>query len=83
MKTALIAGSTGLVGQSLLQILLESKHYSKVVVIVRRPLAIENPKLISHTINFDTIHELNIEEEVDDVFCCLGTTIKTAGSPQV
>lgn len=79
MKTALIAGSTGLVGQSLLQTLLESKHYNKVITLVRRPLAINNPKLISHSINFDAIHELNIEE-VDDVFCCLGTTIKTAGS---
>jgi len=80
MKTALIAGATGLVGQSLLQIILDSKYYSKVIALVRHPLLIEHEKLQEISINFSKIADFTIEDKVDDVFCCLGTTIKTAGS---
>jgi len=82
MKTALIAGATGLIGQSLLQILLKSPKYDKVIALVRRPLNIENPKLLCLTIDFDTLSELQTEVQINDVFCCLGTTIKTAGSQE-
>jgi len=80
MKTALIAGSTGLVGQSLLVTLLEARIYHKVITIVRHAQAIQHPKLQEHLIDFNSIDELAIDENVDDVFCCLGTTIKKAGN---
>jgi len=82
MKTALIAGATGLIGQSLLHTLLDSKHYIKVIALVRRPLNIENAKLLESRIDYDNISELSINNKIDDVFCCLGTTIKTAGSQE-
>lgn len=77
-KSALIAGSTGLIGSELLQNLLDGKDYDKVVAIVRRPLEIKHPKLEEKIVDFDKLGEYNDNFAVDDVFCCLGTTIKKA-----
>lgn len=75
-KTALIAGSTGLIGNELLQFLLNAKEYDKVTAIVRRPLEIKHPKLDEKIVDFDHLEEYKESFAVDDVFCCLGTTIK-------
>ena len=75
-KSALIAGSTGLIGSELLQDLLDGKEYDKVVAIVRRSLEIQHPKLEEKIVDFDKLGEYNDIFAVDDVFCCLGTTIK-------
>jgi uncharacterized protein YbjT (DUF2867 family) len=77
-KTALIAGSTGLIGNELLQFLLNGKEYEKVTAIVRRPLEIKHPKLDEKIVDFDKLEEYKESFAVDDVFCCLGTTIKKA-----
>lgn len=77
MKTALIAGYTGLVGKELLQLLLASDKYDKVIAVGRRKLGLENPKLKELIVDFDNF---SIDENINDVFCCLGTTIKKAGS---
>jgi uncharacterized protein YbjT (DUF2867 family) len=77
-KTALIAGSTGLIGNELLKFLLNAKEYDKVTAIVRRPLEIKHPKLDEKIVEFDHLEEYKESFTVDDVFCCLGTTIKKA-----
>jgi uncharacterized protein YbjT (DUF2867 family) len=80
-KTALIAGASGLIGKELLTFLLNGNEYEKVIALVRSPLHINHPKLQKQVVNFgelDSHHELF--ENVDDVFCCLGTTIKKAKS---
>lgn len=77
-KTALIAGASGLVGQELLQILLQGEQYDRVVAIGRRSLEIEHPKLNEVVCDFDNLQEIEDNFAVDDVFCCLGTTIKKA-----
>lgn len=77
-KTALIAGSTGLVGNELLQYLLDGKEYDKVIAIVRRPLEKNHPKLDEKVVDFDKLEEYKQSFAADDVFCCLGTTIKKA-----
>lgn len=77
-KKALIAGSTGLIGNELLQILLNSKEYDQVTAIVRRPLDVKHSKLVERVIDFDRLEEYKGLFAVDDVFCCLGTTIKKA-----
>ena len=80
MKTALIAGYTGLIGSQLLSILLESNDYDKVIAVGRRNLDIQDPKLIQQKVDFNDI-QLD-EQNIDDVFCCLGTTMKKAGSKE-
>ena len=80
MKTALIIGSTGLIGSHLLNQLLDSNDYIKVITFVKRDTGLKHPKLTQHIINFDqpeTYKELVVG---DDLFCTIGTTIKNAGS---
>jgi uncharacterized protein YbjT (DUF2867 family) len=81
MKTALIAGATGLVGQQLLQLLLESERYTKVIALTRRDLA-EHPKLVQLKIDFEKMAEHQVKLKADDVFCCLGTTMAKARSKE-
>lgn len=82
-KTALIVGASGLVGQHLLHILLHNDAYEHIVALVRSPLNEQHPKLIEHIVDFDRLEEQPSLFAVDDVFCCLGTTIKKAGSQEV
>ena len=79
-RTALIAGATGLVGNSLLRQLLADDLYSKILIVSRRSIIISHPKLIQQQIDFNEIELFKPGLHVDDVFCALGTTIKTAGS---
>lgn len=80
MATALLAGGSGLVGGFLLQELLAAPEYDRVVAVARRPLAVEHPKLTQVTTAFTALRELPMSLRGDDAFCCLGTTIKQAGS---
>lgn len=80
MKTALIAGYTGLIGSQLLSILLKSNHYEKVIALGRRNLDIQHPILLQQKVDFNNI-QLD-KQKIDDVFCCLGTTMKKAGSKE-
>jgi uncharacterized protein YbjT (DUF2867 family) len=77
-KTALIIGASGLIGQQLVQQLLEDDRYEKVTALVRKPLEIRHDKLTQTRYDFDWPDaDLAIG---DELFCCLGTTIKKAGS---
>lgn len=80
MKTALIAGATGFIGQKLLTLLLESGSYTEVIAFVRQSIP-EHPKL--KQLIFDG-KDLNAIPDVkcDDVFCCLGTTMAKAKSKE-
>jgi uncharacterized protein YbjT (DUF2867 family) len=79
-RTALLAGATGLVGRALLSLLLASKHYRSVHVLVRRTLPDikASAKLKIHQVDFARLPATS--PKVDDVFIALGTTIKLAGS---
>ncbi len=79
-RNALIAGASGLVGSSLLTHLLADDQYEKIVTITRKLIDTMHPKLIQQPLDFDFIESLKLDIQVDDVFCALGTTIKTAGS---
>ena len=80
MKTALIIGSTGLIGSQLLELLLDSKEYSTVITFVKRDSGIQHPKLKQHIIDFDKPEDYKNFVVGDDFFCAIGTTIKNAGS---
>ncbi|MFY9464677.1 MAG: hypothetical protein WAP48_06290 [Sediminibacterium sp.] len=74
-RKALLLGATWLTGSLLLPRLLESDLYSSVTIYVRKPTGLSHPKLIEEVIDYDTI---DTAAEVDDVYCCLGTTIRIA-----
>lgn len=83
MKTAVIAGASGLVGSLVLKELLESNEIKEVIAIVRRPLQIQNAKLREVTItDFSELADKALELKGELYFCCLGTTIKKAGSQE-
>lgn len=82
-KTALLAGATGLIGSALLPLLLASDRYAKVIVVGRRPVATQHPKLTQVITELGNIEAERLRLIADDVFCCLGTTIKQAGSRDV
>lgn len=73
-RKALVLGASGLTGSYLLEMLLESDLYSQVTIYVRKPLGRVHPKLVEQLVNFATIESWT---EADDVYCCLGATIKT------
>lgn len=78
-RTALIAGASGLVGGHLLLRLLDTEAWDRVVALGRRTLDVRHPKLEQRLADFDHLGALGFPES-DDAFCCLGTTIKKAGS---
>lgn len=81
MRTALIIGATGLVGKACLYDLLEENEYTKIIAVVRKPMAIKHHQLEQLVVDdFDRLDEYAARLVADDVFCCLGTTIRVAGS---
>jgi uncharacterized protein YbjT (DUF2867 family) len=80
MKTAIVIGATGLVGSTLVKQLLDNSIYSKVVLLLRKPLNISHSKLVQEVIDFDNLDASKIVG--DDLFCAMGTTIRKAGSQE-
>lgn len=79
IRSAIVVGGTGLVGSSLVKLLCDSEEYVSVTVIARRKLEFEHPKLIVKIRSFNQLEEKDIEF-AHEIYCCLGTTIKKAGS---
>ncbi|MBC7700291.1 NAD(P)H-binding protein [Aquabacterium sp.] len=77
---ALLVGATGLVGQQCLQILTQDPAVGDVRVLVRRPLAVDSPKVQVCVADFDRLEAHADWLSADWVFCALGTTIAKAGS---
>ncbi len=80
-RTALVAGASGLVGSQVLRLLLEDPTYTRVTVLARRELPLSHKKLEQRIASFDRLAQIADFPRVHDVFCCLGTTMKQAGSP--
>jgi len=80
MRTAVIAGASGLIGKELVQKLINSDQYRRIYVLSRKKSGLVNEKIVELVIDFEKINQLKFEEPVDDVFCTLGTTMKQAGS---
>lgn len=79
MKKALILGSTGLVGQMVLQKALADEYFSEITSYVRNSTGFTHTKYKEMSVNFE---QLNQAIAADAVFCCLGTTMKVAGSKE-
>lgn len=79
-RIALVAGPTGLVGQQLLQRLLQDPAYAEVRALSRRSLPLQHERLRVIQTDYYNLAGLGDALKVDDVFCCLGTTLRKAGS---
>ncbi|MBM4374921.1 MAG: NAD(P)H-binding protein [Deltaproteobacteria bacterium] len=82
----LLLGSTGLVGAAFARLAVASGRYGTVRALVRRPSAPTPQGLEEHVVDLEGLLEpsspLARQFEVEHVFCCLGTTIKVAGTKE-
>src|SRR5258706_16131584 len=82
MKTALLAGATGLIGGQLLELLLNDIRYTSVIAISRKPLGVSHSKLRNAVADISSLERYKDQLAADDVFCCLGTTMGKAKSKE-
>ena len=78
MKTALIFGSSGLVGGHLLNKLIQNNNYSKIKVFIRSELEINDSKLDIIKTDFNNLENHREDIKGDDCFFCIGTTKKNS-----
>ena len=71
---AIVLGASGLTGSNLVSYLAADSGYNEIVLLVRRTLNINSPKIRQKTINFDALDEYHDEINGQVVFSCLGTT---------
>lgn len=71
---AIIAGASGLIGSSLLTILLNEPACAEVTVLVRKKTGTNHPKLTELIVDFDKLDDYSGEINGHALFCCIGTT---------
>ena len=76
MKTAIIFGSSGLVGNYLLNLLIKDNYYSKIKIFVRNKNIFKNSKVEIIYMDFRKIDDYSYLIKSDDCFFCIGTTKK-------
>ena len=79
MKTVLILGATGQVGQVLLELALQHPEISRVVAPTRRPLT-SHAKLDNPLVDFEALPEDAAWWKSDAILCALGTTLRQTKS---
>ncbi len=79
-KVAVLFGASGLVGNCCLRRLLVHQAYEKVISIGRGPIKASHPKLIHYEVDMSSPDNYRHLMRGDDLFVCIGTTIKKAGS---
>ncbi|MGC4029446.1 MAG: NAD(P)H-binding protein [Steroidobacteraceae bacterium] len=81
-RIALVAGGSGFVGGLLLRLLLQAPDYARVYAVSRRPLSLEHPKLANRILPLEQARAQLAGLQCHDVYCCLGSTLRQAGSEQ-
>ncbi|WP_059173725.1 NAD-dependent epimerase/dehydratase family protein [Bacillus sp. FJAT-27445] len=79
-RKALVLGATGLVGGYLVRKLIARDEFSEIKILSRRKTGINHPKVRELIVPLEELSRFSNEFNVDDIFCCLGTTMKKAGS---
>ena len=76
MKTALLFGSSGLIGSNLLDNLINNNNYNKIKIFVRGLPSVNNSKVEVIKTDFMDLDTLKENLIGDDCFFCIGTTHK-------
>jgi uncharacterized protein YbjT (DUF2867 family) len=79
-KTALVFGASGLIGSHLLNELLMPGRYDSIRVFGRTALVLNDNRVSNFLIDFDDPESYRSQIKGRDIFCCLGTTMRKAGS---
>ena len=78
MKTALVFGSTGLVGGNLLNQLIQNDNYFKIKIFVRSSIQVNNSKVQVIQTDFNNLEKHKEEITGNECFYCIGTTKKNS-----
>ena len=78
MKTALVFGSTGLVGNHILNQLVKNNNYSKIKLFVRTSIKVNDGKIEIIQTDFNNLEQHREEMTGDECFFCIGTTKKNS-----
>jgi len=78
VRTALLFGSSGLVGGYLLNQLIKDTNYSKIKLFVRSVPEISDPKVVIIKTDFNDLENHKEDIRGDDCFFCIGTTKKNS-----
>ena len=77
-RNAVVAGGTGLVGTEVLKLLDQERRYGRITSLVRQE-TVAAGRVENRVVSFDDLDRSELPE-VDDAYCCLGTTRRVAGS---
>ena len=77
-KKAIVIGATGMVGTQLIKLLLDSKTYTEIISLVRRPSGVIHPKLNEQIVDFNQPETFEDLIKGDVLFSTLGTTLADA-----
>ena len=78
MKTALLFGSSWLIGGHLVNILIQNNSYNKIKLFVRSEPKIKDPKIELVKTDFNNLKKHTDDIKGDDGFFCIGTTKKNS-----
>lgn len=81
-KTALVFGGNGLIGTFLVQELIRDNRYAEVVLFLRKSIRSRHLKLREEIVDFKDFNNISKVTAGDEVYCCVGTTIRKAGSQE-
>jgi uncharacterized protein YbjT (DUF2867 family) len=82
-RTVVVAGSTGAIGRQLMALLIASPRFEKIIVLHHRPTPYAGQvKVEQLVVEFAAIPVPTAEDDIEAVFCCVGTTQKKAGSTE-
>jgi len=80
VTTSIIAGSTGLIGRNVIEVLSNKKQSA--IALTRRSIPNLPPNVTEMIIDFDAFEKIGSLPSCNNIFICLGTTIKIAGSQE-
>ncbi|NJK86745.1 MAG: NAD-dependent epimerase/dehydratase family protein [Bacteroidales bacterium] len=79
-RIAVVFGPTGLVGGYLVRELVNREDYTRVICFSRRDIGFKHEKITSVLDSLTDVTQIADKISGDDLYCCLGTTIKKAGT---
>lgn len=82
-NTAIVFGASGLTGRFVTEHLISDTRYDEIKLFVRKELKIPSGKIKQVLFSADNLKEIEDQVTGDHLYCCLGTTIKKAGSKEV
>jgi uncharacterized protein YbjT (DUF2867 family) len=81
--TVMVVGATGLVGSKLLDLLVAEIAVTRIIVLGRSAPVLDSNKIDFHGFDFQDYTSIErLFQGVHSVYCCIGTTIKKAGSQE-